>query len=371
MSAPEPLLELEGLRVERGGTAVLALDTFRVMPRETVALIGPNGSGKTTLLLSLLGLLPRTAGRIRWRGKEAATAGDRLALRRRLSLVQQEPLLFDTTVAENVASGLRIRRTPRSELQARVAECLERFRLGAMAGRAARKLSGGEARRVSLARAVAVRPELLLLDEPFANLDAPTRAALTADLERAVHEEGIALLLVTHDRGEALRLGDRMVVLQGGRIVQSASPTEVMNHPADEFVAACVGCDTILPGSIELSEHDRLVVAVHGLRRIEAIGAGPPGGRVLCCIRPENVVLEANDPQDQTSARNVFRARVASVESLGPFFRVRLDCGFELASYVTPESYTTLGLREGREVFASFKATSVHVIHRGPVEPAS
>jgi len=370
MSSATPLLELQGLRVERGGVTVLDLASLQVMPREAVALIGPNGSGKTTLLLALLDLLPRSAGRIRWRGREAGTPAEALALRRRISLVQQEPLLFDTTVAGNVASGLRIRGTPRRELDRRVEECLARFGLLGLADRAARKLSGGEARRVSLARAVAVRPELLLLDEPFANLDAPTRAAITSDLERAARDEGIALVLVTHDRGEALRLADRMVVLQHGRIVQAAAPTEVMNHPVDEFVAACVGCDTILPGTVERCEGDRLVVAVAGGRRVEAIGSGPRGGRVLCCIRPENVVLEANDPQDQTSARNVYGARVMGVESLGPFFRIRLDCGFELASYVTPESYAALGLREGREVFASVKATSVHVIHRGPGEPA-
>jgi tungstate transport system ATP-binding protein len=361
MTAPAPLLELQGLRVERGGAPVLDIPSFRIEDCELVSLIGPNGSGKTTLLLSILGLMPRAAGRVRWRGAEIASAAEALALRRRVALVQQDPLLFDTTVFDNVAAGLRMRGVGRAETRSTVTDCLDRFGLTGLADRAARKLSGGEARRVSLARAVAVRPDVLLLDEPFANLDAPTRQEVTADLERTIRGSGMAAILVTHDRSEALRLSDRMVVLHAGRIVQSASPSEVMNNPANEFIAACVGMDTIVAGTIERCADRQLVVAVPGAR-IEAVGSGPVDGRVFCCIRPENVTLEAEDPGGQTSARNVYRARVTAVTSMGPYLKIHLDCAFPLVSYVTPESFTALGLREGREVFASFKATSVHVI---------
>lgn len=361
MTAPVPLLELQGLWVERGGAPVLDIPSFRIEEGELVSLIGPNGSGKTTLLLSILGLLPRAIGRVLWRGAEIASAAEALALRRRVALVQQDPLLFDSTVFDNVAAGLRIRGAGRAEIQSAVTGCLARFRLTGLADRAARKLSGGEARRVSLARAVAVRPDVLLLDEPFANLDAPTRQEVTADLERTIRGSGMAAILVTHDRSEALRLSDRMVVLHAGRIVQSACPSEVMNNPANEFIAACVGMDTIVAGTIERCADRQLVVAVPGAR-IEAVGSGPVDGRVFCCIRPENVTLETVDPGWQTSARNVYRACVTAVASMGPYLKVHLDCAFPLVSYVTPESFTALGLREGREVFASFKATSVHVI---------
>ena len=125
---------------------------------------------------------------------------------------------------------------------------LERFRLTEMAQRSARKLSGGEARRVNLARALVVEPEVVFLDEPFANLDLPTRESITTDLERTLREAGMAAVLVTHDQAEALRLSDRIVVLNGGRIVQSDAPSAVMNNPINEFVASCVGMETIVEG---------------------------------------------------------------------------------------------------------------------------
>jgi len=364
MSAPSALLEVRGLRVERGGAQVLDVASFRLAEGERVSLFGPNGAGKTTLLHALLGLLTRAAGTVAWRGAEVRSRAEGLALRRRVALVQQEPLLFDTTVAENVASGLRIRGAGRAEIRRAVGASLERFGLAHLASRHARKLSGGEARRVSLARALAPAPDALFLDEPFANLDGPARQSITADLERTLRDTGVAAILVTHDRSDALRLSDRMVVLQGGRIVQSASPSEVMNAPANEFIAACVGMDTILAGTVERSWNGEITIAVPG-GRVTALGEGPVGAPVFCCVRPENVTLEAADPGDGTSARNVYRARVTGVTSLGHYLKVQVDCGFPVSSYVTPESIATLGLREGREIFASFKATSVHVIHKG------
>ena len=365
MTAPAPLLELEDLKVVRGGALVLDLPRFSLRPGEVVSLIGPNGSGKTSLLLSVICLLERAAGQVRWRGEEVTTPGAALALRRRVALLQQEPHLFDTTVRDNVASGLRLRGLGRTEIRGTVQASLERFRLVGLADRAARTLSGGEARRVSLARALAVAPDVLLLDEPFANLDAPTRQEITADLERSIRGAGLAAIVVTHDRTEALRLSDRMVVMKAGRVVQDASPSEVMNHPANQFIAECVGMDTILEGTVERSAERQLTVAVPG-GRVDAIGDWAVGSRVFCCIRPENVVLEAWDPAPQTSARNVYSARVTGIASMGPFLKVQLDCGFPISSYVTPESFTFLGLREGRQVYLSFKATAVHVIHQEP-----
>jgi tungstate transport system ATP-binding protein len=364
MTAPVPLLELQDLKVERGGALVLDVPRFELQPGELVSLIGPNGSGKTTLLLSIICLLAPAAGRVRWRGAAVGTASAALALRRRVAMVQQEPLLFDTTVYDNVASGLRIRGVGRAETRRTVQAYLEHFGLVDLADRAARRLSGGEARRVCLARALAVQPDMLLLDEPFANLDAPTRQGITADLERTVRGAGMAAILVTHDRTEALRLSDRMVVMKAGRIVQAASPSEVMNHPANEFIAECVGMDTILEGIVERSADRQLVVAVPG-GRVDAIGDGPVGSRVFCCIRPENVILGAVDPGTGTSARNVYPARVVAIASMGPYLKIQLDCGFPVVSYVTPESFSALELREGREVYASFKATSVCIIQTG------
>ncbi len=358
------LLELVGVKVERGGVPVLDVPSFQLRQGEFVSLIGPNGSGKSTLLLTIMCLLRRLEGRVVHRGEEVRTGADALALRRRIAMVLQDPLLFDATVRENVASGLRFRALGRAEIRRRVETCLERFNLAHMADRSARKLSGGEARRVSLARAVAVEPDLLLLDEPFVNLDLPTRQAMAEDLDRTVRSTGMAAILVTHDRSEALRLSNRMVVMHGGRIVQADAPAVVMSSPANEFIAAYMGMETVLDGVVERTERGRLTVSVEG-SRIEAVGSSEPGARVCCCIRPEDVDVDGAGADGAADGRNSFAARVVGASAVGLYLKIRLDCGFGLVSYVTPESFTKLKLEPGRQVVASFDAAAVHVIPRG------
>jgi tungstate transport system ATP-binding protein len=224
-------------------------------------------------------------------------------------------------------------------------------------------LSGGEMRRVSLARALVVEPEVVLLDEPFANLDLPTRQGITDDLERALHEARAAAILVTHDQSEALRLSGRIVVMHGGALVQSGAPAVVMNEPANEFVASCMGMETIVEGVVVRCADGQMAASVAG-REISAIGTAAPGAPVYCCIRPEDVTIDLVNPAGTSSARNVFPARIAGVSSAGPYLKVKLDCGFPLVATVTGESLATLGLARGREGFASFKATAVHVIGR-------
>lgn len=231
------ILEVEGLRIRRGGVQVLDLPHFTVAAEEKVAVVGPNGSGKSSLLLGLACLLRRESGTISFRGEPVKEWGE-TAYRRKIAMVFQEALLFDTTVLDNVAEGLRIRGTGRNEAREIARDSLELFKVGHLAGRSARKLSGGEAQRVSLARAFAVRPELLLMDEPFSSLDLPTRIVLAEDLGRILHESGTAAIIATHDRIEAFHIVDRLVVLEGGIIVQEGAPKEVMAHPVNAFVAA-------------------------------------------------------------------------------------------------------------------------------------
>jgi tungstate transport system ATP-binding protein len=231
------LLQVENLSVRRGGVAVIDLPHFSVNREEKVAVIAPNGGGKSSLLLALACLIPREQGSITFNGTEV-TAGGETAYRRRIAMLFQEPLLFDTTVLDNVAEGLRIRGMGRQEARSRAEESLELFRIGHLAKRSAHKLSGGEAQRVSLARAFAVKPELILLDEPFSSLDLPTRIVLAEELGRILHESGTAAIIATHDRIEALRIVDRLAVLDAGRIIQQGRPEEVMATPANAFVAA-------------------------------------------------------------------------------------------------------------------------------------
>ena len=231
------ILEVEKLRIRRGGVQVLDLPLFSVAAEEKMAVIGPNGAGKSSLLLGLACLLRRETGTISFRGEPVMARGE-TAYRRKIAMVFQEPLLFDTTVLDNVAEGLRIRGTGLGEARDIARDSLELFKVGHLTGRSAHKLSGGEAQRVSLARAFAVRPELLLMDEPFSSLDLPTRIALAEDLGRILHESGTAAIIATHDRIEAFHIVDRLVVMDGGKIVQEGTPKEVLAQPVNAFVAA-------------------------------------------------------------------------------------------------------------------------------------
>jgi tungstate transport system ATP-binding protein len=361
------ILEARGLRVARGGVQVLDIPSFRLEGGEFVSLIGPNGCGKSSLLLSLMCLLPRTAGQVLFRGTPIQPGGDAVATRRKMAMVLQDPLLFHASVYDNVAAGLRIRGLTRSEERRRVTAHLERFGLDGMAQRSARALSGGEARRVSIARALAVEPEVVFLDEPFANLDPPTRQGITDDLEEAIREKGAATILVTHDQSEALRLSDRIVVMQQGGIIQSDVPSVVMNSPVNAYVAACMGMETVVSGVVVRCAQGGILVSVAGAE-IFAVGEATEGDRVYCGIRPEQVTIETTRTPGTSSARNVLEARVAGVSSVGPYLKVKLDCGFPLVATVTGESLTTLGLARDKIVFASFKATAVHLIRRSDPE---
>jgi tungstate transport system ATP-binding protein len=276
-------------------------------------------------------------------------------------MVFQEPLLFNTTVFENVASGLNFRRVKKSKICHIVDENLERFGVAHLKDRSARTLSGGEAQRVSLARAFAIGPDILFLDEPFSALDQPTRESLISDFEAVLGASRTTTIFATHDRMEALRLSDRIAVMNNGKMLQVGEPEEVMNHPANEFVASFVGVETILKGRVLEAKEGEIVVRVGG-HEIEALGNDPPGEHVILCIRPENVTLSNNASRGQTSARNVFPGVIEKITQLGLYHRVDMDCGFPLVAYVTKHSLEHMSLSAGKKTEASFKATAIHVL---------
>jgi len=364
MNRCEPILTARNLVVERGGAQVLSVPEFDLHSEETVALIGPNGAGKSSLLLALAALLQSASGEIRYHGEPISAAGNATAYRRRIAMVFQEPLLFDTTVFDNVASGLKIRGIPAGEIRRRVGECLDRFHISNLADRSACRLSGGEAQRTSLARAFATRPEVVLLDEPFTSLDPPTRRLLMDDLAQVLRETGSSAVIATHDQMEALRLADRMMVMQGGQIVQSGTTAEVTANPVNAFAASFVGMENVFAGTIISAEGGMLMLDLSGMK-LEIVGSGNPGERVVVCAHPEHVVVTISDPAHRTSARNVFPGTIKRIVPLGPISKVYLDCGLPLVAAVTGHSLDELGLAPGSPVYASFKATSVHLYRKG------
>ena len=357
------ILSVRNLKVSRGGVPVLDIPGFEIRTGEFLSLIGPNGTGKSTLLLGLAGLIRKDRGEIGFHGKPVENGARLLDYRRRLAMVFQEPLLFDATVYENVASGLRIRGMARSSMRPVIEENLALFDVAHLSSRSARKISGGEAQRTSLARAFATNPELILLDEPFASLDPPTKEAIVQDLGHAMRIRGTTAVMATHDRMDALRLSDRIAVMDGGGIAQIGTPAEVMNQPVSEAVAAFVGVETILKGRVRSSAGGALQVEV-GSREIFCAGTCEQGKEVLCFIRPEHVTIYPEGSRPDSSARNVLSGTIRSVQPIGMFYRVSIDCGFSLSAHVTGQSVDDLGLLPGKGVTAVFKATAVHVIRK-------
>jgi tungstate transport system ATP-binding protein len=361
--AGEVILQARDIQIRRGGVPVITIPELAIERGRVFSLIGPNGAGKSTLMLALASLLKPYQGSIFFHGQPVDSKNSRAAYRKKLAMVFQEPLLFDTTVFENVASGLKIRGIGRAEISRSVAEQLARFGIDHLAGRSARKLSGGEAQRTSLARAFAIGPEIIFLDEPFASLDPPTRDALVDDLHTILRQTRTTAVIATHDRMEALRLSDIIAIMFSGTIVQNGTPEEIMNRPADEQVAAFVGTETIFSGIVTHVYDGTFAVSVAGTH-LEAVGLVKEGEAVVCCIRPEQVTISTDMPTGRSSARNMFTGTVVKISPMGLFYRVHLDCGFPLISYLTTQSLETLDLIEGKTVFASIKATAVHVIKK-------
>jgi tungstate transport system ATP-binding protein len=236
------MIEIRELQVMRGGRIVLEVGHLRIEKNEVLAIVGPNGAGKSTLLLALARLIKPERGDILFNGHPVAGEPD-LTYRRRIALVLQDPLLFDISVFDNVSSGLRFRHLSKGDIQPRVEVWLERLGIAHLKNRRASELSGGEGQRVSLARALVLEPELLLLDEPFGALDPPTRNRLLDDLRRILPESGTTTIFITHNLPEARQLAGRMAIIVSGRVRQIGSVTDILNAPADEDVRSFLAAE--------------------------------------------------------------------------------------------------------------------------------
>jgi len=337
-----------------------AAGSFRVgpidldLPGATCALLGPSGAGKSTLLGAIAGVIPGD-------GEVRLGERDLLALppeARRIGYVPQGGLLFPhLRVDENVGFGVPLR-----ERRARVAEALARVGAEGLARRDPRSLSGGERMRVALARALAIRPRLLLLDEPLAALDPAAREALLpllASLPGALG--GTPVLLVTHDFEEAVRLADHLAILIDGRLAAAGPPETIFARPPSAEVAAFLRIDNLLAGSFEPAGAD-LSLFRHGALAIQVAGAfSGPGWLAF----DGSALLLAGAPPPGASARNVFEGEVAAIAPLQRGLLVTVACaGAELRARVTPDAREALALEPGRRVAVLLKATAPQVLLR-------
>ena len=229
------MIQIRGLLVQRNGRDVLNIDSLDIQRGETLTVVGPNGAGKSTLLLALAHLLPLAHGEIVFDGK-SLNQWNELEYRRRISFVFQAPLLMDMTVEQNVALGLRFRGVSKEASRQQADKWIKQLGIESLSKRRAGELSGGEAQRVSLARAFVLEPELLLLDEPFAALDPPTRIKLLEDLSVLLRENHRTALFVTHNLNEAAKVSDRIAVVVGGKLRQVGTVREIKERPADDAV---------------------------------------------------------------------------------------------------------------------------------------
>ncbi|UNM16597.1 molybdate ABC transporter permease subunit [Streptomyces formicae] len=328
--------------------------TLAADPGTTIAVVGPNGAGKTTLLRALLGLTPRSHA--------VLSLGDadvtRLPPHRRgVAWVPQDGALFPhLTALANTAYGLRAHGTPRAEARRAAQEWLDRLGVGHLAHRRPAQLSGGQAGRVALARALAVRPRLLLLDEPLAALDQTTRAHVRHTLRSHLAGFGGVCLIVTHDPVEAVSLADRVLVLDDGRALQDAPPAEVTRHPRSPWVARMLGRNawpgTATADGLRLPGGGTLVVA-------DPLPAGTEG---LAIIAPEAVSVHRDRPSG--SPRNVWPGTVREITASGSRLRILItsDDAPDLVAEITPQAAAELGLADGTPVWTSVKATETTLV---------
>ena len=334
-----------GLHVERG---------------ETIAVVGASGAGKTTLLRCIAGLLRPRVGLIRHDDTLWYDAVQRISLpahKRNVAMVFAHGALFDHLSAfENAAFGLRASGAARDEVNARAAWALEIAGAEHLAERYARTLSTGERQRVAIARAIALRPAVMLLDEPLANLDLHLRPLVREALRRALSSTDCATVLVTHEPAEAMLFARRFLVLEEGSVAQDGELDDLRKRPATEYIASFAGTNLYHGNAQPLGDGTSLVESGGA----EIIVQGAYAGAVSVIVDPDAVVLSVHEPE--TSARNHYSGRVENIVSDRGAFRVTLAAVPRIAARVTAASLAALEIAPGRKAYASFKAVEARIL---------
>ncbi len=326
-----------------------------------MVLFGPSGSGKTTLLRCLAGLERPDMGRVQFGSEIWFDSDARISVcthKRGVGYLFQDYALFPhLTVTKNITYNLS-----RREARERLEDIIGLLRLSDVRDRFPASLSGGERQRVALARTLIRRPKILFLDEPFSAIDAAAREQIRGEIKVILKGFQTTTLLVTHDRTEALSLGDKLILISEGEVLQMGNVDEVFNRPVNQKVASIVGVETVVPGKVTAISEGLVTVDVSS-ERLFSVESKDISGDVFVCIRGEDIILE-KDAASNSSARNRLRGRIRKIALEGPIVRIIIDCGFLLTALVTKQSYQELALAEGSEITASVKAQSIHLIPR-------
>lgn len=363
---PDPMLSVQIKKEFRTNSRVtFTLDASFVVQQGIAVLFGPSGSGKTTILRSIAGMVKPDAGKIE--------LGDRVYFnsaigtyvpiqQRRVGFVFQDYLLFPHLTAEqNVAYAIKA--ATAKERRERALELLELLGIAYASGRRPQQLSGGEQQRVTLARALGSDPAILLLDEPMSALDGPTRLRLLGEMVELQRRSRIPFLYVTHSPADAVRVGDSVLILSAGRIVQEGKPSEVFNAPRDSKVSRAVGNENILPGKIQdHNEHEGIsVVDLGGCHIVVPYNGLPKTAPVTMGVRSDDIVV-SRERIGKTSARNLLEGTIKQIVQDGPEADLVTDCGVEVKVRVTVQAIDALELKPGVKVYLLIKASSCHLL---------
>lgn len=337
---------------------VTALDNvnLEVKRNEILTIIGPNGSGKTTLLRMMAFIDKPTEGKIYFNGARI-NSNSRNYMRTKCTMVFQKTALFGTTVYNNIAYGLRLRKRSKREIEERIREVLELVRLEGYEKRQAKKLSGGEQQRVSLARALALNTELLLLDEPTVNLDPKNASIIEEAIARVNHEYNTTIVMTTHNMFQAENITERVALLLRGKIAEIGTASEIFGT-ASKNLASFARLENVFSGISRIREDGTSLIEVGNAVQIEAILK--KSGKVTVFIRPEDIIVSRRAVN--SSARNIFEGRIVGISDLGSTVKLNVDVGKPFVVQITKRSFSEMRLNLNSRVFLTFKASSVHIV---------
>jgi len=347
------MIQIKNLCVNLGDFSLHDIN-LNVEAGEYFIVLGPTGAGKTVLLESIAGLSPLKRGEIRLRGKEVTQLGPE---KRGISIVYQDHVLFPhLSVAENIAFGLKLDKRPHSELIEVLNWLSKLLDIAHLLDRSPDTLSGGEQQKVALARALSVKPDVLLLDEPLSALDPETREGVQQELRQLHKQLKITTIHVTHDFEEAVALGDRIAVLGDGRIKQIGTPDEIFRQPNSEFVARFAMVRNIFAGEVVSTENGSAALCTEG---IEIVVTTDLRGKLHGSVRPEDILISPEPLH--SSARNSLRGTITSITDRGSTLYLTVTVPPDFTCLVTRRSFKDMGLTEGQQVYLTFKASTVHI----------
>jgi len=348
------LLSLHEITKRYREVTALSNVSLDVLEGGLLAVIGPNGAGKTTLLKIMAGIEKPSEGKIIYKGEDALKNPD--MLRRNCTMVFQKTVMFNTTVFNNLAYGLKIRNLPKDEVKARISEALELVKLEGYENRQAKKLSGGEQQRVALARALVLRPQLLLLDEPTANLDPKTTSIIEEAINYANRKLKTTIVVATHNMFQVQKIAKRAVLLLNGQIAEKGTVEEIFLKPS-LTMASFTGFENVFVGYARPTGQGTAVIEFGDGLEIEA--AIEKKGKVTVYVRPEDIII--SKVPLKSSARNILKGRIIEISDSGQTVRVKVNVGKIIVSQITRRSFEEMKLNIGKEVFLTFKSSSVHV----------